>query len=77
MGVNYSPIKDGVKISGNNLLKGNVVRATDLRGGAGLIAVALGINDRTIIEDAQIIKRGYENIDKKLQSLGAKLFFED
>ena len=77
LGVNYSPIKDGVKISGNNLLKGNVVRATDLRGGAGLIAVALGINDRTIIEDAQIIKRGYENIDKKLQSLGAKLFFED
>lgn len=53
------------------------VKATDLRGGAALIVAALNAKGSTQIENIEYILRGYEKLDKKLQSLGANIHFSD
>ena len=58
------------------LSKANV-RATDLRGGAALVIAALNAKGRTYIDNIEYILRGYENLDTKLQSLGADISRED
>lgn len=58
------------------LSKANV-KATDLRGGAALVIAALNAKGRTCIENIEYILRGYENLDKKLKSLGADIIIED
>ena len=63
----------GVQIYGVKRLKGGQVYATDLRAGAGLIIAGLDADGVTQIEDAQIIMRGYENIHKKLNEMGANI----
>lgn len=47
--------------------------APDLRGGAALLTAALSTEGQSIIENADIIYRGYENIVNKLRSLGANI----
>lgn len=48
-------------------------RATvpDLRGGAALVLAALSAEGESIIENADLIKRGYDNVVKKLRQIGA------
>ena len=58
------------------LSKANV-KATDLRGGASLVIAALNAKGKTKIEDIEYILRGYENFDKKLKSIGAKIILEE
>lgn len=60
-------------IEGVESLCGARVKATDLRAGAALILAALAANGQTVIENAIHIFRGYENIQQKLESLGAKV----
>ena len=60
-------------IKGTRRLYGTNVDATDLRGGASLILAGLNAKGKTIVNNAKYILRGYENLDKKLQSLGAKI----
>ncbi len=60
-------------ISGNSMLSGAPVRACDLRAGAALIIAGLVANGETIISDIHHIERGYERMDEKLRSLGAKI----
>lgn len=52
-------------------LTGAAVRCSDLRAGAALIIAGLAAMGTTEIEDIFHIERGYEDIDKKLASLGA------
>ena len=59
---------DGVKD-----LHGCEVRACDLRAGAAMIIAALAAEGTTIIEDAQYVERGYEDIVGKLTALGAQI----
>ena len=47
--------------------------AADLRGGAALLIAALSAEGESIIENADVIYRGYENIVNKLRSLGANI----
>ena len=61
-------IIDGVKS-----LHGCEVRACDLRAGAAMIIAALAAEGTTIIEDAQYVERGYEDIVGKLTALGANI----
>jgi len=49
------------------------VKATDLRGGAALIAAALMSEGDSHISNIYQIDRGYEEIEKKLEKLGAKI----
>ena len=60
-------------IKGTRKLYGTNVRATDLRGGAALVVAGLTAKGETTIEDIEYILRGYENLDKKLSILGAKI----
>ncbi|XP_058095603.1 uncharacterized protein LOC131241012 [Magnolia sinica] len=52
-------------------LRGSRVVATDLRGGASLVLAGMAAEGITQIIGAAHIDRGYENLEKKLHSLGA------
>ena len=60
---------EGVK----NLYGANVV-ATDLRGGAALVIAALAADGETVISNIKLIDRGYEDREKQLDSVGAKIY---
>ena len=60
-----------VKIRGGKLL-GNTVRAEELRGGAALVVAGLGAQGETYVENREFIERGYEDISRDLNCLGAR-----
>lgn len=60
-------------VKGVRKLYGANVKATDLRGGAALVLAGLAAKGVTTIENIEYILRGYENFDKKLKNLGAKI----
>lgn len=55
-------------------LKGAEVEAKELRGGAALVIAGLMANGVTVVKNCEYIARGYENICKDLQDLGARLY---
>jgi len=54
-------------------LTGCQVRATDLRGGAGMVIAGLMAKGETVITDIHYIDRGYENMEQKFKNLGADI----
>ena len=60
-------------IKGMKSLSGAQVCATDLRAGAGLVLAALAAEGKTTITNLQYIDRGYEEIEKKLNAMGAEI----
>ena len=54
-------------------LRGASVEASDLRAGAALVIAAMCASGTTRLHGAQIIRRGYENLDGKLNELGADI----
>jgi len=60
-------------IKGVKKLSGAKVMATDLRASASLILAGLAAEGTTEISRIYHIDRGYENIEKKLSALGAKI----
>ena len=54
-------------------LKGAPVYASDLRAGAALIIAGIVAKGTTEIYNVEYIDRGYENIEEKFRSLGAKI----
>ncbi len=69
-----------IKISGNrSIIEGNVVfksaelMATDLRASVSLILAALTAKGKSTINRIYHLDRGYENIEKKLRKVGAKI----
>ena len=63
-------------IKGITKLKGTEVYATDLRAGAGLVVAGLLAEGTTVIDNADLILRGYEGIIEKLRSVGADITLE-
>ncbi len=63
-------------IKGKTPLTGTEVYATDLRGGAGLVVAGLIAEGTTIIDNADLILRGYEGIVDKLRAVGADITLE-
>jgi UDP-N-acetylglucosamine 1-carboxyvinyltransferase len=61
-------------IEGVDRLCGAEVKATDLRAGAALILAAMSAEGITSIDDVYHIDRGYVEIEKKLQLLGADIY---
>ena len=57
-------------------LYGAEVCSPDLRGGAALVAAALGAEGETLVYDSGHILRGYEHLDERLRSLGADIRIE-
>ena len=69
-----------ISINGNKaLVNGNIdftaaeLMATDLRASVSLILAALTTNGKSVINRIYHLDRGYENIDKKLKNVGAKI----
>ena len=60
-------------VRGVGRLSGAKVRAFDVRAGAALVLAGLVADGETVISDAHHIDRGYEDLDGKLVSLGAKV----
>lgn len=60
-------------IHGVPQLSGAPVMATDLRASAALVLAGLAADGKTIVQGLHHLDRGYENIENKLQGLGAKL----
>jgi len=77
MGANIIVNIPSSTIAGPTPLYGVEVTATDLRCGASLVAAALMADGVTTIYDIEHIERGYENLDGKLNALGAKMWKEE
>lgn len=62
-----------VIINGPTPLYGQEIKSFDLRAGATLIIAGLIAQGETIINEAEIVDRGYEDIDGRLRALGANI----
>ena len=60
-------------INGKRTLKGAPIVSQDIRAGAAMVLAALTAEGTTSISDINYIDRGYERLDEKLRSLGAKI----
>ena len=63
-------------VKGVRKLTGATVEATDLRGGAAVVIAGLVAKGKTTVNNIEYILRGYENLDKKLQKIGANIILE-
>ena len=61
------------RVRGVEALDGARVRATDLRGGAGLLTAALQANGVSVIENTELVRRGYARLAENLRNLGAEI----
>ncbi len=60
-------------VNGPTKLYGEKVESPDIRAGMALVLAALAAEGQTTIRNAGQIDRGYERVDEKLRSLGAKI----
>lgn len=60
-------------VNGVERLCGAKVKAFDLRGGAALVIAGLNAEGETVVENAEIVDRGYYKLDEKLRMLGANV----
>lgn len=61
------------KIYGPTKLHGRHIESLDLRAGATMILAGLAAEGKTVISNAQLVDRGYEKIEERLQKLGAQI----
>lgn len=64
-------------VTGVETLRGASMKSPDLRGGAALVAAALGAEGESTVTDAGHILRGYESLESALRSLGASVWREE
>ncbi|MDP3888766.1 MAG: UDP-N-acetylglucosamine 1-carboxyvinyltransferase [bacterium] len=62
-----------VKIFGSTPLKGTNLEVTDVRAGATITLAALCASGKSEITGIEHIERGYENLEERLERLGAKI----
>jgi UDP-N-acetylglucosamine 1-carboxyvinyltransferase len=73
MGADIQVLGKIAVVKGVRRLYGANVDATDLRGGAAMIAAALAAEGKTEISGIAHIDRGYENIEEAVSRLGGKI----
>ena len=73
MGAQISINKNKATISGNTNFACAELMATDLRASVSLILAALTAKGKSIINRIYHLDRGYENIEKKLKKVGARI----
>ena len=64
-------------IKGVRKLSGASVDSSDLRGGAALVLASLAARGKSKVNNIEYILRGYENLDKKLNELGASIKIDE
>lgn len=62
-----------VLVSGPTRLKGKQLNSPDIRAGIALVLAALSAEGESVIDNIEMIERGYENIESRLRSLGANI----
>lgn len=62
-----------VVISGRSRLRGTTLPSPDIRAGMALLGAALCAQGRSRVQNAEMIDRGYERVEQKLASLGARI----
>ena len=66
-----------VLVTGKTRLRGQTVRSPDIRAGMALLIAALCAEGRpSVVQNAQILDRGYEKLEEKLSGLGADILRE-
>ncbi len=60
-------------VQGPSMLRGEEVSSPDIRAGMALLIAALCAEGQSLIRNIRQIDRGYEQVEKKLRSLGAKI----
>ena len=73
MGAKISINGNKATIEGNIKFEAAELMATDLRASVSLILAALTSNGKSVINRIYHLDRGYENIEKKLKKIGAKI----
>lgn len=76
MGANIKKEGSNAVVHGVKHLSGAPVVASDLRASAALVMAGLTAKGKTEIRRLYHLDRGYENLDKKLTQLGAKIYRE-
>ena len=62
-----------IKIQGPTKLQGSSLEVNDIRAGATLVLAALTAEGTTVLENIEHIERGYENLEERLELLGARI----
>ena len=65
--------RHGIIVSGPNRLEGGEFSVKDIRNGATLTIAGLLAKGKTILTEAELIDRGYEDFAGQLVALGAKI----
>ena len=73
MGAKISVKGNKATIEGNTNFEAAELMATDLRASVSLILAALTSKGKSIINRIYHLDRGYEDIEKKLKKIGAKI----
>jgi UDP-N-acetylglucosamine 1-carboxyvinyltransferase len=60
-----------VIVSGKTKLMADILFSKDLRAGISLILAALVAEGKSVVENIEMVERGYQNIDARLTALGA------
>ncbi len=73
LGASIEVFGDKAVVKGKTPLSGAETIATDLRASASLVLAGLIASGETVINEVEHLDRGYENLEDKLKSLGAKI----
>ena len=73
MGAKISINSNKALVEGNTSFEAAELMATDLRASVSLILAALTAKGKSVINRIYHLDRGYENIEKKLKKIGAKI----
>ncbi len=76
MGAKIFHNRTSFDISGPVPLKGTEINIADIRAGACLVLAALTAHGESRLNNVYHILRGYQNMDEKLASLGANIYFK-
>lgn len=66
-----------VLVAGPTKLKGKELNSPDIRAGMALILAALAAEGESVINNIELVERGYENIEERLKALGADIKREE
>ncbi len=62
-----------IEIEGPTKLSEKTLESPDIRAGLALVLAALAADGKSVINNIELVDRGYEDLEKKLRGLGAKI----
>lgn len=60
-------------VNGPRSIRGDTLPTNDIRAGSALVLAALAARGESIVDDIEIIERGYEDLEQRLSGLGAEI----